>query len=118
MDFDVVGAYGKRVVTSSVSHIGPAIICSAKGATITDSMGREYVDCFAGIPVVNSGHCNPRVVQVAKDQLDKLVHACAYVYYIEPFARLADKPSAMVPAGLKRSKLGWNSLESSLEGMN
>jgi 4-aminobutyrate aminotransferase-like enzyme len=100
--FDVVEAYRKYVVTSCLSRIEPVVVNSAKGAVITDFDGREYVDCFSGISIVNVGHCNPKVVEAAKKQLDRLVHACAYVYYLELVARLAKKLSQIVPEGLKK----------------
>ena len=101
--FDVVEAYRKYVITSCLSRVEPVVVNSAKGAVIIDSEGRQYVDCFSGISVVNVGHCNPKVVEAAKEQLDRLVHACAYVYYLEPVARLAEKLSQIVPEGLKKT---------------
>ena len=26
-----------------------------------DSEGRKYLDCFAGVSVINCGHCNPEI---------------------------------------------------------
>jgi 4-aminobutyrate aminotransferase-like enzyme len=36
---------------------------------VTDVTGCDYIDCFAGIPVVNAGHCNPQVIGAAKAQM-------------------------------------------------
>lgn len=101
--FDVVEAYKRYVVTSCVSKVEPVVIKAGQGANITGSDGKEYVDCFSGISVVNVGHCNPRVVEAAKKQLDLLVHACAYVYYLEPVAKLAEKLAQIVPDGLVKT---------------
>jgi 4-aminobutyrate aminotransferase/(S)-3-amino-2-methylpropionate transaminase len=109
--FDVVEIYRKHVITSCVSRIEPVAISSGLGATITDSDGRTYVDCFSGISVVNVGHCNPKVVEAAKKQLDQLVHACAYVYYLEPVAKLAEKLAEVVPAGLTKTFFGNSGAE-------
>jgi 4-aminobutyrate aminotransferase len=101
--FDVVDAYRKYVITSCVSKIEPVVIAKASGTTITDIDGKQYLDCFSGISVVNAGHCNPKVIDAAKRQLDLLVHACAYVYYLEPVARLAEKLAQIVPGGLRKT---------------
>jgi len=95
--------YKKYVMTSSVKKVEPVVIGSAEGATVIDTDGRRYVDCFSGISVVNTGHCNPRVIEAAKKQLDLLVHACAYVYYIEPVAELAKKLAQISPKGLQKT---------------
>jgi len=101
--FDVVEAYNRYVITSCVSKVEPVVVKSGSGATITDLNGKEYVDCFSGISVVNVGHCNPKVVEAAKNQLDRLIHACAYVYYLEPVARLSEKLAQITPGELKKS---------------
>ena len=100
---DVMEAYKRYVITSCVSRVEPVVVNRGLGATITDLEGKEYVDCFSGISVVNSGHCNPKVVEAAKNQLDRLIHACAYVYYLEPVARLAEKLAQIVPGGLTKT---------------
>jgi len=101
--FDVVEAYYRYVITSCVSKVEPVVVSSGSGATITDVNGRQYVDCFSGISVVNVGHCNPKVVEAAKKQLDRLIHACAYVYYLEPVARLSEKLAQVTPGELKKT---------------
>jgi 4-aminobutyrate aminotransferase/(S)-3-amino-2-methylpropionate transaminase len=101
--FDVMEAYNRYVITSCVSKVEPVVVSSGLGATIIDSNGKEYVDCFSGISVVNVGHCNPKVVEAAKKQLDRLIHACAYVYYLEPVARLSEKLAQIVPGELEKT---------------
>jgi 4-aminobutyrate aminotransferase-like enzyme len=59
--------------------------------------GREYLDCFAGISVVNAGHCNPEVIAAAKAQMDKLIHCSSYIYHVQPMADLAEKMAHLAP---------------------
>ncbi len=68
--------YREYLMTGFVKAVTPVVIDHAEGATVTDVNGRTYLDCFAGISVVNAGHCNPEVIAAAKAQIDKLVH-CA-----------------------------------------
>ena len=35
------------------------VVASARGRTVTDVDGKEYLDCFSGISVVNAGHNHP-----------------------------------------------------------
>ena len=78
---DTQRKYQEYVNTSCVKAVEPLVIESAEGAVIRDTAGKEYLDCFAGIAVVNAGHCNPEVIEAAKKQMDKLVHCCSYVYH-------------------------------------
>jgi 4-aminobutyrate aminotransferase / (S)-3-amino-2-methylpropionate transaminase / 5-aminovalerate transaminase len=113
-----VEKYNQYVITSFVKSIQPIVVERARGAVVTDISGREYIDCFAGISVVNAGHCHPSVVTAAKDQIDKLIHCCSYVYYVEALANLAEKMAAITPGRLKRtffSNSGAEAVEGALK---
>jgi 4-aminobutyrate aminotransferase len=98
-----IDKYRDHVITSSVKSIEPIVVESALGATVVDTEGREFLDCFAGIAVVNVGHCHPRVVEAAKKQIDKLVHACSYLYYVQGVGDLAQTLARITPAGLEKT---------------
>ena len=68
--------YREYVITSFTKAVQPIVIEQAHGAVVVDSAGREYIDCFAGISVVNAGHGNPEVVAAAQAQMEKLIHCC------------------------------------------
>ena len=91
------------------------MIEKAEGAVITDVGGREYIDCFSGIAVVNAGHCNPRVIAAAKAQMEKLIHGSSYLYHVQPTADLAEKMAEITPHGLTKSFFG-NSGAEAVEG--
>lgn len=107
--------YNQYVITSFLKSMQPITVARARGAIITDVSGREYIDCFAGISVVNAGHCHPAVVAAAKDQIDKLIHCCSYVYYVEAMANLAEKMAAITPGRLKKTFFA-NSGAEAIEG--
>ena len=44
----------------------------AKGCTIWDDNGQEYLDLYGGHAVISVGHSHPHYVQALKDQLDKI----------------------------------------------
>ena len=103
--------YEKYVITKFVSRIEPIEIEEAHGAIVKDKTGKEYLDCFSGISVVNAGHNNEEVINAAKEQMDKYVHVCTYVYYVEPVGDLAEKLAELTPGKLKKSFFGNSGAE-------
>jgi 4-aminobutyrate aminotransferase / (S)-3-amino-2-methylpropionate transaminase / 5-aminovalerate transaminase len=70
---------------------------------VWDTEGRRYVDCFAGVSVVNTGHGHPRVVEAAIAQLQQLVHAGTYLYQVDVVADLAEKLAEITPGALQKT---------------
>lgn len=58
---------------SGVYNKHQVVMVRAKGATVWDETGREYIDCVAGYGVANIGHSHPDVVKAIKDQADRLI---------------------------------------------
>jgi 4-aminobutyrate aminotransferase/(S)-3-amino-2-methylpropionate transaminase len=112
---NTVEKYKKYVNTSMVEKVQPVVIEKASGAKITDIQGKSYIDCFSGIAVVNAGHCNEKVNEAAKAQMDKLVHCCSYVYYSQPTADLAEKLAQITPGRLQKTFFGNGGAEA-IEG--
>jgi 4-aminobutyrate aminotransferase/(S)-3-amino-2-methylpropionate transaminase len=102
-DSDVFKKYRQYVITEFVKTVAPIAIDRGNGAVITDSYGREYLDCFAGISVVNAGHCNPEVVAAAKAQMEKLIHCSSYLYHVQPTADLAERIAQIAPGNLNKT---------------
>ena len=107
--------YKDYVMTGFLKSVAPIVIDRAKGAVVTDVNGREYLDCFAGISVVNAGHCNPEVIAAAKAQMDKLVHCSSYLYHVQPVGDLAEKLAHIAPRGLTKTFFGNGGAEA-IEG--
>jgi len=84
-----------------VAAVEPVVVETAKDATLHDTDGKIYIDCFSGISVTNSGHGNEKVISTAKEQIDRLVHCFSYVYHVKPVADLAEKMAAITPGRLK-----------------
>jgi len=90
-------------MTGFVKLVQPIVIQKALGAVVTDVYGRDYIDCFAGISVVNAGHNHPAVMNAACGQIENLIHCCSYMYYSQPTAALAEKMAQITPGRLKKS---------------
>ena len=112
---DTIRKYRDYVITEFLKSVAPVVIASGTGAVITDTQGREYLDCFAGISVVNAGHCNPEVIAAANAQMEKLVHCSSYLYHVQPTADLAEKIAQITPGGLTKSFFGSSGAEA-IEG--
>jgi ornithine--oxo-acid transaminase len=50
----------------------PVVISHGKGAKVWDVDGQEYLDFLSAYSAVNQGHCHPRLVEAAKQQLEQL----------------------------------------------
>ncbi len=53
-------------------HPLPIVIAEAEGAWVTDVEGRRYLDMLAAYSAVNFGHHNPRLLEAARRQLDRV----------------------------------------------
>ena len=67
-----------------------------------DHTGKKYLDCFAGVSVINCGHCNPEITDKLCKQIQTLQHVCN-IYLTEQFVRLAERLAAVTPDNLKKS---------------
>jgi len=67
-----------------------------------DSEGKQYLDCFAGVSVINCGHCNPEITARICEQVTTLQHVCN-IYLTENFVNLAERLAAITPGNLQKS---------------
>jgi 4-aminobutyrate aminotransferase len=107
--------YDRYVITTMVPGFEPIEVERASGTTVHGSDGNDYLDCFSGIAVTNAGHCHPKVVAAAKEQMDRLVHCCTYVYYNPRAGELAQRLAEITPGRLQKSFFGSSGAEA-IEG--
>ena len=67
----------------------PIVWERAKGNHVWDARGKRYLDLTAAFGVAAAGHANPRVVNAAKTQMSRLLHAMGDVHPHAMKARLA-----------------------------
>ncbi|MEV1024489.1 ornithine--oxo-acid transaminase [Streptomyces sp. NPDC050264] len=53
-------------------HPLPVVVATAEGAWMTDVEGHRYLDMLAGYSALNFGHGNRRLIEAAKDQLERV----------------------------------------------
>jgi len=82
----------------------PMALKKGRGATVEDVDGNRYIDFFGGAAVMNVGHGNPEVVDVARHQLGELTHALDIPTPAR--RRLVEKLMMVLPADLNRVFFG------------
>lgn len=74
----------------------------AKNAEVWDVDGNRYIDFAAGIAVVNTGHCHPKVMAAVSEQMGRFTHTCHQVLPYAPYIRLAERLNEMVPGDFEK----------------
>jgi 4-aminobutyrate aminotransferase len=82
------------------SRVTNILVERGEGAYLYDVDGERYLDFTCGIGVTNTGHCHPRVVQAAREQVGKMIHAQVNIIYHQPLLRLAEALREVVPPSL------------------
>jgi 4-aminobutyrate aminotransferase len=80
----------------------PREIVKGEMQYLYDSEGRKYLDCFAGVSVINCGHCNPEITAKVCQQVKTLQHVCN-IYLTENFVNLAERLAQVTPGNLQKS---------------
>ncbi|OOC56264.1 MULTISPECIES: aspartate aminotransferase family protein [Nocardiopsis] len=78
------------------------VAARGEGAYIYDEDDRRYLDFTAGIGVTSTGHCHPRVVAAAQEQVATLIHGQYTTVMHRPLLRLTERLGDVLPAGLDR----------------
>jgi 4-aminobutyrate aminotransferase / (S)-3-amino-2-methylpropionate transaminase / 5-aminovalerate transaminase len=88
-----------RVIAEPLSIYLPIVIEEAHGATITDVDGNTFIDFTGGVGCMNVGHSNARVVEAAKEQMDRFTHTDFTIIPYESYVSLAERLLELVPIG-------------------
>jgi adenosylmethionine-8-amino-7-oxononanoate aminotransferase len=75
-------------------------IKSAQGVWLEDFEGNRYLDAISSWWVNLFGHCNPRINQRIKSQLDQLEHVLLAGFTHEPVVTLSEQLQQVTPPGL------------------
>jgi 4-aminobutyrate aminotransferase/(S)-3-amino-2-methylpropionate transaminase len=80
----------------------PVQMVKGEGQYLFDSTGRKYLDFFAGVSVINAGHCHPEITEHICRQVKTLQHVCN-IYLTQPMLELAEKLAEITPGRLQKS---------------
>src|SRR5215468_6748805 len=69
------------VTSPSYTRSYPLVAERGEGAMIEDVDGNRFLDFTAGIAVVATGHCHPKVVEAIQRQAAQLIHMSGTDFY-------------------------------------
>ncbi len=95
-------ARDREFVSPSYTRSYPMVAERGEGAIVEDVDGNRFLDFNAGIAVVATGHCHPRVVAAIREQAQRLIHMSGTDFYYGNMVELAAKLSAIAPGGVAR----------------
>jgi 4-aminobutyrate aminotransferase/4-aminobutyrate aminotransferase/(S)-3-amino-2-methylpropionate transaminase len=91
-----------------VGNAHPIFAQKALNSEIWDVEGKRYIDFCAGIAVVNTGHCHPRVVAAVQAQLEQFTHTCFQVVAYEGYVSLAERLNRLAPGSTPKKTFFMN----------
>ncbi len=119
----VPGPRAKAVIARDAGAVSPSytrgyplVAESASGAVVQDVDGNRFLDFSAGIAVVATGHCHPRVVEAIQKQAARLIHMSGTDFYYDEMVALAEKLAEIAPGGGARRVSFGNSGAEAIEG--
>ena len=91
----------------------------AEGATLTDVDGNTFIDFTGGVGCLAVGHCHPRVVAAAQEQLQRFSHTdftiVPYEHYVTLAERLLELAPFSVPAKAAFFNAGTEAVENAIK---
>ena len=92
----------KTAIARGVGVQTQVYVDHALNSEVWDVEGTRYIDFAAGIAVVNTGHCHPRVMAAVEKQLRSFTHTCHQVLPYENYIRLGERLNALVPGDFEK----------------
>lgn len=89
-------------------ELKPIIIDHGRGIYLYDRDGKEYMDIVSSWWCNLLGHCNPKINEAVKQQLDKLEHVIFANFSHEPAIMLCEQLSEIIPGGLTKFNFSDN----------
>src|SRR5579863_2117514 len=86
-----------QFVSPSYTRGYPLVAKAGRGAVVEDVDGNVFLDFAAGIAVVSTGHCHPRVVEAIQMQAAELIHISGTDFYVPNMVDLAERLAAIAP---------------------
>jgi len=83
-----------------VKRAAEIVVSRARGAEVFTEDGERFLDFTAGIGVVSTGHCHPRVVAAAQAQTARAIHLQMGISYSDRALELIERMQPHVPEGL------------------
>lgn len=94
----------KKYIMPCLGHFyaNPMELVKGSMQYLWDNNGKKYLDMYAGVSVMNCGHCNPEITAKVIEQVKTLQHVCN-IYLTENFVNLAEMLARVTPGDLQKS---------------
>lgn len=89
-------------------ELKPIVIDKGKGVYLYDKNGKEYIDIVSSWWCNLLGHCNPKINEGIKKQLDQLEHVIFANFTHEPAISLCEELLEIIPKGLTKFNFSDN----------
>jgi 4-aminobutyrate aminotransferase/(S)-3-amino-2-methylpropionate transaminase len=99
----------REYVPRGVAIVNEMFVSEAKGAVLRDLDGNTYLDCYAGVGVLNGGHCPQPVVEAIQAQAGKYLHTFFHQAPHQPYVALSEKLSKLAPGDFPKKAAFFNS---------
>ena len=99
----------EKVIARGFASANNCYIAKARGASLFDVEGREYIDFGGGIAAMNVGHSHPKVVGAIQRQAEQFTHTCFMVTPYEGPVALATRLCASIPGDFPKAAMFANS---------
>ncbi|MBA1146005.1 aminotransferase class III-fold pyridoxal phosphate-dependent enzyme [Ectothiorhodospiraceae bacterium WFHF3C12] len=111
-------------MSAHTGHLSPLLKQSTgitavrgEGCYLFDERGERYLDFTSGIGVLSTGHCHPKVVQAAQEQVGSLIHGQYAIVKHPSILKLAEKLGDLMPGDIDSfffSNAGTEAIEGAL----
>ncbi|MDR1646993.1 MAG: 4-aminobutyrate--2-oxoglutarate transaminase [Zoogloeaceae bacterium] len=91
-----------------IGNAHPIFAEKALNAEIWDVEGKRYIDFCAGIAVLNTGHCHPKVVAAIQAQAVRFTHTCFQTVAYEGYVTLAERLNRLAPGSAPKKTFFMN----------
>jgi 4-aminobutyrate aminotransferase len=89
----------RKVTSPSLPRAYPFVPRRGAGSMVEDVDGNIFLDLNAGIAVVSTGHCHPKVVEAIQRQSTELLHYSASDFYLPLYSDVCERLDAIAPFG-------------------
>lgn len=91
-----------EAIPRAIGNAHAVFASRALNSEIWDVEGNRYIDFCAGIAVLNTGHCHPKVVKAIENQLPAFTHTCFQVVAYESYVALAERLCRLAPGNFQK----------------
>ncbi|GHU22847.1 4-aminobutyrate transaminase [Betaproteobacteria bacterium] len=98
----------QEAIPRGVGNAHPIFAKKALNSEIWDVEGKRYIDFCAGIAVVNTGHCHPKVIAAIQAQLAQFTHTCFQTVAYEIYVTLAERLKKLAPGDAPKKTFFMN----------